>query len=86
MRSFQFILVHPVVNNECTTFKFLNGSSFNRRGCRFESLVCGVVDCKTVDCHGGRNDIKQCSSVLQVEPWTKTTTLGDTTLQRTCRR
>ncbi|KAH3888149.1 hypothetical protein DPMN_012176 [Dreissena polymorpha] len=42
--------------------------------------------CKTVDFDGGRNDIKQCSSVRKVEPWTKTTTLGDTTLQRTCRR
>ncbi|KAH3883092.1 hypothetical protein DPMN_007042 [Dreissena polymorpha] len=65
---------------------FLNGSSFNRRRCRFESLVCGVVVCKTVDCDGGRNDIKQYSSVRQVEPWAKTTTLGDNTFQRTCRR
>ncbi|KAH3816290.1 hypothetical protein DPMN_117803 [Dreissena polymorpha] len=72
--------------NKCATFKFLNGSSFNRKRCTFESLVCGVVVCKTVDCDGGRNDIKQCSSLRQVEPRTKTTTLGDTTLQITCRR
>ncbi|KAH3781450.1 hypothetical protein DPMN_159586 [Dreissena polymorpha] len=64
----------------------MNGRSFNRKRCRFESLVCGVVVCKTADCDGWRNDMKQCSGVRQVEPWTKTTTLGDTKLQRTCRR